>query len=84
MAADSLWRFPVDALRSLTCIYHGTTALSYHFVPGTSYDNFFDETEDHGRSVLLSSATELSSFKDHSMPFPIIVTNTYTPNTRDT
>lgn len=34
-------------------------ALSYHFLPGTSEDNFFNASAPHGAATTFSSATEL-------------------------
>ncbi|KAM0755886.1 hypothetical protein T439DRAFT_376171 [Meredithblackwellia eburnea MCA 4105] len=56
-------------------------ALSRHFLPGTSVANFFDnQTTDHGASLLLSSATGLSSWSSHAMPFPLMVTTVLSVN----
>jgi len=54
--------------------------LSYHFLPGTTFDNFFNASADHAASLLSSSATSLSSWANHSLPFPLIVANVDTPN----
>lgn len=54
--------------------------MSYHFFPGTTSTNFFDNTTDqHGAGVTFSSATNLSSWRDHSLPFPLIVIDSYSP-----
>lgn len=58
--------------------------LSYHFLPGTNSDNFFDATADHAASLSFSSATKLKSWRDHSLPFPIIVADAYSLNNNDT
>ncbi|ORY72587.1 lysophospholipase catalytic domain-domain-containing protein [Leucosporidium creatinivorum] len=59
-------------------------ALSYHFLPGTNSDNFFDATADHASSLSFSSATKLKSWRDHSLPFPIILADAYSVNNNDT
>lgn len=42
-------------------------ALSYHFLPGTNYDNFFSNETDHGASIRLSQAVDLPSWQNNSV-----------------
>lgn len=52
-------------------------ALSYHFAPGTTLDNFYDSDPAHGAGILWSDITNTSAFQSHSMPFPIVVADIY-------
>ncbi|KAM0788024.1 hypothetical protein ACM66B_006223 [Microbotryomycetes sp. NB124-2] len=54
--------------------------LSYHFLPGTSPNNFFSNESDHGSSITWSSAATLSTWQNHSLPFPIIAIQSYSVN----
>ncbi|KAK4052044.1 hypothetical protein OIV83_002338 [Microbotryomycetes sp. JL201] len=54
--------------------------LSYHFVPGTSPSNFFSNSSDHGASITWSSAKNLTSWLNHTLPFPIIAIQSYSVN----
>ncbi|KAL8283472.1 hypothetical protein RQP46_005575 [Phenoliferia psychrophenolica] len=55
--------------------------LSRHFLPDTSLSNFYtNDSTNHGASTLLSSATSLSSWTSHRMPFPLIVATVFSPN----
>ncbi|KIJ52232.1 hypothetical protein M422DRAFT_156921 [Sphaerobolus stellatus SS14] len=47
--------------------------LSYHFLNGTTRDNFFTNSSAHGAGLLLSDIPTTTAFKSRSMPFPIIV-----------
>ncbi|KAK4058742.1 hypothetical protein OIO90_000186 [Microbotryomycetes sp. JL221] len=58
-------------------------ALAYHFVPGTNTENFYSNSSDHGASILWSSAKNVSTWQNNTLPFPIIVTDVYSVNTRD-
>lgn len=54
--------------------------LSYHFIPGTSPDNFFSNSSDHGASITWSSATNLTVWQNRTLPFPIFTIQTYSDN----
>ncbi|MBW0466711.1 hypothetical protein O181_006426 [Austropuccinia psidii MF-1] len=58
-------------------------ALAYHFLPGTSDDNFFQAGTEvsHGAGLLFSALKEVSSFKSFKVPLPIVVSNHNTQNT---
>ncbi|EKM59981.1 uncharacterized protein PHACADRAFT_250811 [Phanerochaete carnosa HHB-10118-sp] len=51
-------------------------ALARHFTNGTTLDNFFATNVTHGAGLTWSGIANLSTFQNHGMPFPIIVTNT--------
>jgi lysophospholipase len=50
-------------------------ALSYHFAPGTTRDNFYERADNssHGATLLWTDVKTTSSFQNHVLPFPIIV-----------
>jgi len=57
--------------------------IARHYLPGTTASNFFansTEKVDHGASITMSSVQELGSYKEHELPFPIIVANAYSPS----
>lgn len=65
-------------------LYSWARALSHHFLPGTTTENFFDNSSsDHGASIKFSSATQLSSWTDHTLPFPIITVDSFSPSNKD-
>ncbi|KAH8119292.1 phospholipase B [Phellopilus nigrolimitatus] len=49
--------------------------ISYHFLNGTSRNNFFTNDSAHGAGQLWSRIPELPSFQQHLTPFPLIVAN---------
>ncbi|KIM83371.1 hypothetical protein PILCRDRAFT_819610 [Piloderma croceum F 1598] len=49
--------------------------LSYHFLSGTSPQNFFTNDSSHGAGQLWSQATMTPSYQQAIAPFPVIVTN---------
>ncbi|KAL5528334.1 hypothetical protein ACEPAF_7470 [Sanghuangporus sanghuang] len=49
--------------------------ISYHFLNGTSRDNFFTNDSSHGAGQLWSRIPEIPSFQQHLTPFPLIVVN---------
>ncbi|KAF5367448.1 hypothetical protein D9758_003652 [Tetrapyrgos nigripes] len=49
--------------------------ISYHFLNQTSRDNFFSNDTAHGAGQLWSSIPDIPSFKNYSLPFPILVTD---------
>lgn len=55
--------------------------LSYHFLPGSSPSNFFDNSTDHGASVRFSDAVKMPSYVSGSIPFTLIVANVLSPST---
>jgi lysophospholipase len=75
LAAKSAAGFPV------TFGDYWARALSYHFLPGTTPANFYSNAApNHAASLTYSGVTQLSSFKDYSLPFPIIVGDAYSVN----
>ncbi|KAG0143011.1 hypothetical protein CROQUDRAFT_96862 [Cronartium quercuum f. sp. fusiforme G11] len=56
-------------------------ALSYHFMPGTTKNNFFQsETPTaHGAGILFSTLKDSAEFKAFKNPYPIIVSNHQPP-----
>ncbi|KZV70063.1 phospholipase B [Peniophora sp. CONT] len=56
-------------------------ALSYHFLNGTSRDNFFDTDLTHGAGQLWSGIPGLSAFRQQEVPFPLVVTVSRQSNT---
>ncbi|KAJ7581090.1 phospholipase B [Mycena floridula] len=48
-------------------------ALSYHFLNQTSRANFFTNDSAHGAGQLWSQIPALSSFQQHSVPFPLMI-----------
>ncbi|POW16927.1 hypothetical protein PSHT_06582 [Puccinia striiformis] len=46
--------------------------LAYHFVNGTTRENFFDSRGDHGVGASLSDLRNLDTIQSYSQPFPII------------
>jgi lysophospholipase len=73
-----------SASRSLQLTQTYFEQLSYHFLPGTNSDNFFDATADHAASLSFSSATKLKAWRDHSLPFPIIIADAHEVSNNDT
>ncbi|EJD05258.1 lysophospholipase [Fomitiporia mediterranea MF3/22] len=57
--------------------------LSRHFANGTHADTFFDDSTTHGAGILFSGLTELSSFKSHNIPFPIITATSHSLRQND-
>ncbi|MBW0536398.1 hypothetical protein O181_076113 [Austropuccinia psidii MF-1] len=58
-------------------------ALGYHFLPGTSDQNFFKvgTSSNHGAGLLFSDLKEIQSFKNFEVPFPIVVSDHNSQNT---
>ncbi|KAF9812537.1 hypothetical protein IEO21_06176 [Rhodonia placenta] len=57
-------------------------ALSYHFLPGTNgTESFASNTTagNHAASLSYSSATQLQTWKDQTMPFPIVLMDVNSP-----
>ncbi|KAI0313929.1 phospholipase B [Amylostereum chailletii] len=54
--------------------------LSYHFLNGTTRDNFFSDETAHGAGQRWSQITSLSAFQNHIPPFPIVVANSLPNN----
>ncbi|KDE03719.1 hypothetical protein MVLG_05789 [Microbotryum lychnidis-dioicae p1A1 Lamole] len=55
-------------------------SLSYHFVPGTNPTNFFTNSTERRTSYRWSNVTSVSSYLNHTMPFPIIVATVVSKN----
>ncbi|KAI0337971.1 lysophospholipase [Trametopsis cervina] len=51
-------------------------ALARHYVNGTTPANFLNFNVTHGSGLLLSDVPKLPSFAAHSLPFPIVTSNT--------
>ena len=49
--------------------------ISYHFLNGTSRDNFFQNSSAHGAGQLWSRIPEIPSWQQHLTPFPLVVAN---------
>lgn len=49
--------------------------VSYHFLNGTSHDNFFQNSSAHGGGQLWSNIPQIPSFQQHLTPFPLVVAN---------
>src|SRR5882724_11418882 len=49
--------------------------LSYHFLNGTSPQNFFTNDSSHGAGLLWSQAILTPSYQQAMSPFPVIVIN---------
>ena len=47
--------------------------ISYHFLNGTTKDNFLANDSAHGAGVLWSDMPKIPSFANYSLPFPIIM-----------
>lgn len=58
--------------------------VSYHFLNGTTRDNFFTNQTGHGAGELWSHVSLLPSYQDHSIPFPIIVADSVGSNETNT
>ncbi|WAQ83550.1 hypothetical protein PtA15_3A921 [Puccinia triticina] len=56
---------------------HWGRALGYHFLPGTSSENFYTNspTTAHGAGMLFSSLRNTQSMQNFQIPLPIIVSN---------
>ncbi|OAV86241.1 hypothetical protein PTTG_30007 [Puccinia triticina 1-1 BBBD Race 1] len=55
---------------------HWGRALGYHFLPGTSSENFYTNSPTaHGAGMLFSSLRNTQSMRNHQVPLPIIVSN---------
>lgn len=46
--------------------------LAYHFVNGTTRENFFDSDADHGKDETMSSLASVKTIQSYNQPFPII------------
>ncbi|OAV93287.1 hypothetical protein PTTG_09544 [Puccinia triticina 1-1 BBBD Race 1] len=53
--------------------------LAYHFVSGTTRDNFFDPQAEHGLEQSLSDLATQESIRSYSQPFPIITSVAESP-----
>lgn len=55
--------------------------LAYHFLPGTTSDNFYEASSptDHGAGLLFSSLREADGIKKFQAPLPIIVADQLPP-----
>ncbi|EJD02796.1 phospholipase B [Fomitiporia mediterranea MF3/22] len=49
--------------------------ISYHFLNGTSRQNFFTNDSAHGAGQIWSRIPEIPAFQQHMTPFPLIVVN---------
>ncbi|KZV86590.1 lysophospholipase [Exidia glandulosa HHB12029] len=47
--------------------------LGYHFLNGTTRDNFFTNDSAHGAGVLWSDIPKVPSFSNYQMPLPLVV-----------
>lgn len=55
----------------------------YHYLPGTTQQNFFSNaTTSHGTNYTFSTAPLLPVMRDHLFPFPLIVGDVASLNTR--
>ncbi|WAR59609.1 hypothetical protein PtB15_11B249 [Puccinia triticina] len=55
---------------------HWGRALGYHFLPGTSSENFYTNSPTaHGAGMLFSNLRNMQSMQNHQVPLPIIVSN---------
>ncbi|KDQ10745.1 hypothetical protein BOTBODRAFT_115259 [Botryobasidium botryosum FD-172 SS1] len=62
-------------------------ALAYHFFPGTSTPDAFTlntTAGNHAAGLAYSSAVNLNTWKNHTMPFPIFIANVNSPNGKGT
>ncbi|KAH9917657.1 lysophospholipase [Epithele typhae] len=61
-------------------------ALAYHFLPGTPPGSFASNATsgNHAASVTFSSMTNLTVWKNHRVPFPLVVINVNSPNAHGT
>ncbi|KIY62427.1 hypothetical protein CYLTODRAFT_361495 [Cylindrobasidium torrendii FP15055 ss-10] len=50
-------------------------ALSYHFLNGTTPDNFYAADSAHGAGQLWSEIVNVPAYSNHEAPFPVIVVN---------
>ncbi|KAH9851840.1 lysophospholipase [Lenzites betulinus] len=48
-------------------------ALSRHFVNGTTAADLFDTSLTHGAGITLSAVANVSTFRAHAQPFPIVI-----------
>lgn len=57
-------------------------SIAHHYLPGTTENNFFESTNavDHGANITMSSFRNLTTYKSHDMPFPIIISTAYSPS----
>ncbi|KIJ28678.1 hypothetical protein M422DRAFT_784491 [Sphaerobolus stellatus SS14] len=62
---------------SLTDLW--SSMLAYHFINGTTSDNFYTNDTSHGSSFLWSSLRNTSAFQNQKMAFPIMTLHTQTP-----
>lgn len=65
---------------SVTDIWCGL--LSYHFLNGTTRDNFFTSNAEtpHGAGLLWSDIPSTKLFQNHAFPFPLVVADSRGPN----
>lgn len=49
--------------------------ISYHFLNGTTEDNFFTNDSSHGAGILWSNIPNQPTFQNLSVPYPIIMTD---------
>ncbi|OSX65636.1 hypothetical protein POSPLADRAFT_1134437 [Postia placenta MAD-698-R-SB12] len=54
--------------------------LSRHFVNGTDANDFWDDALPHGAGLTFSAIAKLDTFANYAQPFPIIVTDSLSPN----
>lgn len=47
--------------------------LGYHFLSGTTRDNFFTNNSAHGAGVLWSDIAKIPTFSNYQMPLPLVV-----------
>ncbi|TDL25988.1 phospholipase B [Rickenella mellea] len=72
-----LWSVEAKANKS---IYTSLTdpwarMISFHFLNGTTRDNFFTNNSAHGAGQLWSNIPNLPAFQQHAAPFPLVVAN---------
>ncbi|KZT69824.1 lysophospholipase [Daedalea quercina L-15889] len=54
--------------------------LSRHFANGTDAANFYDTTVTHGAGITFSSLPNLTTFTTYVQPFPILLSDSFSPN----
>ncbi|KZT02314.1 lysophospholipase [Laetiporus sulphureus 93-53] len=58
-------------------------ALSRHFANGTTAATFLEKNVTHGAGLTFSSISTLPAFTSHTLPFPIVVTDSISPYQND-
>ncbi|EJD52526.1 hypothetical protein AURDEDRAFT_181106 [Auricularia subglabra TFB-10046 SS5] len=47
--------------------------LAYHFLPGTTRENFFTNDTEHGAGTLWSQIPQKKAFTDYQLPMPLVI-----------